>query len=299
MTHTEGERKELQRRPVEARFPEWGQKLYPGTVARLRRLPQRDGRFWVFARRILEDAECAKEWKAADAAGIPDPNEAKRRRDRDYHASLPAQFNAARRIAAHLERHEFWRGEAALSAALLDAAVSLGWTPPDRMKDPDWFTTFPLGRWPWPARDVFVRTLKAYADRLERMWREREFGPWHHRFQVGPLLFQKPIDRQSARTALASGLLFGTTFWARWLTSPKVFVVTAGMPMPTKIGDPLWPVAAELLGEALEEHVAEKEARERLNKLISRNPKVGWYGWPMPPEPFFPPTLEERFPRQE
>jgi hypothetical protein len=48
----------------------------------------------------------------------------------------------------------------------------------------------------------------------------------------------------------------------------------------------MWPIAVAFLGEALGEHLTEKEAKDRLDKFIERNPDVGWGGWVNPPTAF-------------
>jgi hypothetical protein len=81
-----------------ARFPT-GLRTLSGTLAKLRRLlPDKHPRLWVFANRVLEDAECARAWRAAAAPKPPalDPYEAKRREDAEYLDSLGPQITAAR-----------------------------------------------------------------------------------------------------------------------------------------------------------------------------------------------------------
>ena len=297
-----GERRPAGPRSIPARFPDWAEDRYPETLAKLRDLlPDKHPRLWLFANRVLEDAECARAWRAAAAAEVLDPYEAKRREDAKYLDSLEPQINAARAVAKRLLEHDFQRTEIALSNALHDAAVALGWTPQDA-NDPDRAGKFPLGRWPWPARDVIAHTLRAYADVLERIPAAKR-GHWEHRVRVGPLRFTKPVDQHPARPDLVTCLLFGATFWARWLSatglSPPV-----GTPMP-KGGRPLWSVAVSLVNEALGGNLGKKsgekldvrEAQNRLRRIIRRDPRVGWADWPVPPEPHFPPTLEARFPR--
>lgn len=299
-----GERRPAGPRSIPGRFPDWAEDRYPETLARLRGLlPDGHPRLWVYANRVLEDAECARAWKAAAAARppVPDPYEAKRRADAEYLDSLEPQITAARAVANRLMRHDALRTEIALSNALRNAAVALGWAPPGP-NDPDRAGKFPLGRWPWPARDVIAQTLRAYADFLERTPAARR-GPWEHRFRVGPLRFTEPVDQHPARADLVTCLLFGATFWARWL-SATCLPPPVGTPMP-KGGRPLWPVAVSLVNEALGgklgtkrgEKLDVKRAQNRLRLLSLRNPRVGWADWPIPPEPHFPPTLEARFPR--
>jgi len=206
-----GERRPAGPRSIPGRFPDWAEDRYPETLARLRGLlPDGHPRLWVYANRVLEDAECARAWKAAAAARppVPDPYEAKRRADAEYLDSLEPQITAARAVANRLMRHDALRTEIALSNALRNAAVALGWAPPGP-NDPDRAGKFPLGRWPWPARDVIAQTLRAYADFLERTPAARR-GPWEHRFRVGPLRFTEPVDQHPARADLVTCLLFGS-----------------------------------------------------------------------------------------
>ena len=59
-----------------------------------------------------------------------------------------------------------------------------------------------------------------------------------------------------------------------------------------KTGKPHWGVAVAFLEEALHEHLTQKDAADRIDKLIARNPGVGWGGWLDPPTD----TLTRRIP---
>ncbi len=66
--------------------PDWAEARYPETLAKLRGLlPDKHPQLWLFANRVLEDAECARAWKEAASAKPPvlDPYEARRVRTRN------------------------------------------------------------------------------------------------------------------------------------------------------------------------------------------------------------------------
>lgn len=109
-------------------------------------------------------------------------------------------------------------------------------------------------------------------------------GPWRHRTKHGCLHFQTTIDIErttlpSAHTMLVFNLVFlyrkGTVtyepnYGPGWQT---------GEPMPTD-GDPHWNEATQLANAVLNQSVTPAQSRDRIRRLISRNPGIGLGGWP-------------------
>jgi hypothetical protein len=157
---------------------------------------------------------------------------------------------------------------------------------------PDKVNPFAYG--PGSHLDFFCRLIDNVCDTLESP-RLVKSGPFMHRFQSGPLIYNKPLDKRSARgDALVNGLLFETVLLARQFTVRPPFLIQRGMVMPTlktyaadrtlrAPGRPLWPVAAAIVSDVLNTNLTDNAARNRLTILINRNPGLGWVGWPSPP----------------
>jgi hypothetical protein len=128
-----------------------------------------------------------------------------------------------------------------------------------------------------------ARLLLRYAAVLEEAPFAKR-GPFNHRFQINGLLHAEPIDRRRAKPKLSTVLLFKLILFTRVITTASARVEIGGA-MPTS-GRPMWPIAVAFLGEALGEHLTEKEAKDRLDKFIQRSPGVGWGGWVDPPTAF-------------
>jgi hypothetical protein len=106
-------------------------------------------------------------------------------------------------------------------------------------------------------------------------------GAFNHRYQMNGLLHAEPIDGRRAKPRLSTALLFKLILFTRVFTNAPARAEIGGA-MPNS-GRPLWPIAVAFLGEALGEYATEKEAKDRLDKLIERNPGIGWGGWVDPP----------------
>ena len=107
-------------------------------------------------------------------------------------------------------------------------------------------------------------------------------GPFEHRYLVHGLLFPAPIDRRSSRPSLSTGMLFSFALFGRLFGPLSQERLVLGMTMPAT-GEAHWDVAVAFLREALGEHLNQREAADRIGKLIARNPGVGWGGWLSPP----------------
>jgi hypothetical protein len=108
-------------------------------------------------------------------------------------------------------------------------------------------------------------------------------GSFLHRFQVGPLLFEKPIDNRSRQPeAIEIGLLFGITLFTCEFSSENSIDMQLPVMMPNE-GRPMWRLAAAFLADALDVHLDDEAAANRLTQFINRNQGVGWIGWPTLP----------------
>jgi len=266
---------------IPASFPDWVRQRYPSGIKELEKVNNRSSRFWAYAWQCIESAEKARAWQRALEDGQVDPNEAARQLDVEYLRSVPRMAQAARQIANHIDLYPF-KAAAALGRALLDLKEASGTVPLlNRTSNED--EVNPFGYGPGTVPDVIANILRNYAAALDEMPLAK-VGPFIHRFQFGALKFDTPIDRRSARPGLTStSLLFELALFGRHFTAGEPVRLMRGIRMPDA-GRPIWPVVVALLGDALDEHLTEHDAQDRLAKLQKRNTGVSWAGWPDLPE---------------
>ena len=267
-------------------IPKSVERRYPSFVNAVTKHNEFTHNFWIYFWSCIDSAEKARAWKFATENGILDPNERDRQRDTEYLKSLEAQISAARRLAKHIERFPD-KAAWAFGAALLRLKEDLGSVPLLTLtSEPEGVNRFGYG--PGTVPHVMAAMLNYYAEQIEQEPLAKA-GPFMHRFQLGPLLFEEAIDKRSARADPSiTGLLFELTLFARRYTSQSNIILCSGTKM-LRSGRPLSHVAVALIGDTFDVHLSEREAGDRLHQLLKRNPGVSWIGWPDPPERFFGP----------
>ena len=207
--------------------------------------------------RCIDCVEGARAWRRAIDDGFLDPYEAARREDVISAAKSGASVGAARRLVADLRRPANW--------ASLFAGSSLrpGYAAADT---PSRHGSGYCRR--LPPREV-AEFLTAYTDILESK-SPFKLGPFMHRFQLGAIHFDEPIDRQSSHPELVeTSLLFGLALFAREHTCKSCVAVQIPVQMP-KQGSPVWPLATAFLADAFDKHLDVKAAGNRINQLLKR-----------------------------
>jgi hypothetical protein len=149
-----------------------------------------------------------------------------------------------------------------------------------------------IGRYPEWAEQInearprslpaFASELEVYKQTLENQRRRLKRGAFDHRFRVGPLVFQKPIDKkQGARPGADVCLLFELTLYFRRFSDGfrEFAFIQSGEPMH-KAGHPHYEVSALLIAGTLgQKPIKPDSLRKKLQGLMQRNPNIGLVDW--------------------
>jgi hypothetical protein len=123
--------------------------------------------------------------------------------------------------------------------------------------------------------------FQCWADTLKRPIPGVKSGPFLHRFQSGPLLYQQPLDEQDKPPLdpALNGLAFQLAFLFRRATSKQVISWATGSSMPTT-GKPHYPIVTLLAKCALPDrhHITSSLIRDRIAHLVKK--KVTLASWP-------------------
>lgn len=124
-----------------------------------------------------------------------------------------------------------------------------------------------------------ARLLEALADNLEKKKVLARVGPFEHRFAVGPLLLDKPVEGKAAVPKAETCLAIYLSYLFRVQSLRKdgeVFDERGQMP---KEGNPRWPLVAQLVCDSFGVDATEHEIQNKANKVLRRYPGLQIVGY--------------------
>jgi hypothetical protein len=258
------------------RLPAWVRERYPAAAAEVQDLLKGPAATVAYVWDCIRIAEEGRAWARAQAAGVLERNEVARRQD-TRSKRRTRSLSAHARVLVDGLRDLGVRGQLLVSKALVGATeVGL----PGFVPEP----TFDFGSQEVPQSKPV--NPNAFMDALSRL--QSELAHYEgkagslHRYASNGLLFAEPIDNRPARVSLSTGMLFAFELFSRLASMDDPPRLVLGLQMPSA-GLPRHNVAAAFLGDALGEHLTEKQAADRVKKLIERNPGIGWGGFLDPP----------------
>jgi hypothetical protein len=254
----------------------WVIKRYPAAAAEVQELLKGPAATVAYVWNCLRIAEEGRAWARAEAAGVLERNEVARRQD-------TRSKELARSLSAHARVLEGGLRTLGLPGPLLISKALVGATDvelPGIVLE----ATRDSGSEEIPQ----FKPVSPYAflDALSRLQSELAHYEGNagslHRYASNGILYAEPMDHRPARVSLSTGMLFAFELFSRLASMDDPPRLVLGLRMPSA-GRPLHHVAAAFLGDALGEHLTEKQAADRVKKLIERNPGIGWGGFLDPP----------------